>query len=109
DTQIIVTRAEDAPIERLEDLKGMSVTTQSSSTALQVMETKWPKEIFEGLTDLVLYPDYNNSFLDLDAGRVDAVVVGGVYGNYIVNLRGEENYNVYLDSRKSTRLNSSHV
>lgn len=98
DTQIIVTRAEDAPIERLEDLKGMSVTTQSSSTALQVMETKWPKEIFEGLTDLVLYPDYNNSFLDLDAGRVDAVVVGGVYGNYIVNLRGEENYNVYLDS-----------
>src|SRR5699024_5028740 len=65
---------------------------------LQVMETEWPKEIFEGLTDLVLYPDYNNSFLDLDAGRVDAVVVGGVYGNYIVNLRGEENYNVYLDS-----------
>ena len=98
DTQIIVTRAEDDPIENLEDLKGMTVTTQSSSTALQIMEAEWPKEVLDGLDDLILYPNYNNSFLDLDAGRVDAVVVGGVYGNYVVNLRGEENYNVFLDT-----------
>src|SRR5699024_3772262 len=98
DTQIIVTRADDAPIENLEDLIGMTVTTQSSSTALQIMEAEWPKDVLDGLEDLVLYPNYNNSFLDLDAGRVDAVVVGGVYGNYVVNLRGEENYNVFLDT-----------
>lgn len=98
DTQIIVTRADDTPIENLEDLIGMTVTTQSSSTALQIMEAEWPKDVLDGLEDLVLYPNYNNSFLDLDAGRVDAVVVGGVYGNYVVNLRGEENYNVFLDT-----------
>jgi len=97
DTQIIVTRAEDDPIESLEDLIGKKVTTQSSSTALQIMEAEWPQEVLDGIEDLVLYPNYNNSFQDLDAGRVDAVVVGGVYGNYVVNLRGEENYNVLLD------------
>jgi polar amino acid transport system substrate-binding protein len=97
DTQIVVTRAEDEPIESLEDLIGKTVTTQSSSTALQIMEAEWPQEVLDGIEDLVLYPNYNNSFQDLDAGRVDAVVVGGVYGNYVVNLRGEENYNVFID------------
>lgn len=97
DTQIIVTRADSDPIESLDDLIGKTITTQSSSTALQIMEAEWPQEVLDGLADLVLYPNYNNSFQDLDAGRVDAVVVGGVYGNYVVNLRGEENYNVFLD------------
>ena len=97
DTQIVVTRAEDEPLESLEDLIGKTITTQSSSTALQIMEAEWPKEVFDGINDIVFYPSYNNSFLDLDAGRVDAVVVGGVYGNYVVNLRGEEKYNVFLD------------
>lgn len=97
DTQIVVTDADTEPLESLEDLKGLTVTTQSSSTALQIMENEWPEEILAGIEELVLYPNYNNSFLDLDAGRVDAVVVGGVYGNYIVNQRGEENYNVFLD------------
>lgn len=98
DTQIIVTRAGSDPIESLDDLIGKTVTTQSSSTALQIMEAEWPQEVIDGMSDLVLYPNYNNSFLDLDAGRVDAVVVGGVYGNYIVNQRGEEKYNVFLDT-----------
>ncbi len=97
DTQIIVTLADQELIESLEDLIGKKVTTQSSSTALQIMETAWPEEVNDGLAELVLYPNYNNSFQDLDAGRVDAVVVGGVYGNYVVNLRGEEKYNVFLD------------
>lgn len=97
DTQIIVTRANSPGIESLEDLIGKKITTQSSSTALQIMEDAWPEEVLDGLAELVLYPNYNNSFQDLDAGRVDAVVVGGVYGNYVVNLRGEENYNVFLD------------
>ena len=97
DTQIIVTKDGTKPIEQLEDLIGKKVTTQSSSTALQIMDAQWPKEVLDGIEDLVLYPNYNNSFQDLDAGRVDAVVVGGVYGNYVVNLRGEEKYNVSLD------------
>lgn len=97
DTQIIVTKDGTEPIEQLEDLIGKKVTTQSSSTALQIMDAQWPKEVLDGIEDLVLYPNYNNSFQDLDAGRVDAVVVGGVYGNYVVNLRGEEKYNVFLD------------
>ena len=97
DTQIIVTLADSNPIESLEDLIGKKITTQSSSTALQIMDAEWPEEVLDGIDELVLYPNYNNSFQDLDAGRVDAVVVGGVYGNYVVNLRGEEKYNVFLD------------
>lgn len=97
DTQIIVTSADSDPIESLEDLIGLTVTTQSSSTALQIMEAQWPQEVLDGIQELILYPNYNNSFQDLDAGRVDAVIVGGVYGNYVVNLRGEEKYNVFLD------------
>lgn len=97
DTQIVVTSSDTEPIESLEDLKGLTVTTQSSSTSLRIMEENWPEDVYNELGDLVLYPNYNNSFLDLEAGRVDAVVVGGVYGNYVVNQRGEENYNVFLD------------
>ena len=32
--------------------------------------------------DLVLYPSNNNAFSDLESGRVDAIVVGEVYGRY---------------------------
>ena len=87
DTQIIVTKSDTDPIESLDELIGKKVTTQSSSTALQIMDAEWPQEVLDGIEELVLYPNYNNSFQDLDAGRVDAVVVGGVYGNYVVNLR----------------------
>lgn len=97
DTQIIVTKSDREPIQNLDELIGKKVTTQSSSTALQIMDAEWPQEVLDGIEELVLYPNYNNSFQDLDAGRVDAVVVGGVYGNYVVNLRGEEKYNVFLD------------
>lgn len=97
DTQIIVTKSDTEPIQNLDELIGKKVTTQSSSTALQIMDAEWPQEVLDGIEELVLYPNYNNSFQDLDAGRVDAVVVGGVYGNYVVNLRGEEKYNVFLD------------
>lgn len=97
DTQIVVTKSDSEPIKSLEELIGKKVTTQSSSTAVQIMEAEWPQEVLDGIEELVLYPNYNNSFQDLDAGRVDAVVVGGVYGNYVVNLRGEEKYNVFLD------------
>jgi len=104
DTQLVVTAADSEPIENLEDLKGLTVTTQSSSTALRIMEEEWPDDVFNNLEDLVLYPNYNNAFLDLDAGRVDAVVVGGVYGNYVINQRGEENYNVFPDPTSTEPL-----
>lgn len=97
DTQIIVTRADTEPIQSLDELIGKDITTQSSSTALEIMNAQWPQEVLDGIADLVLYPNYNNSFQDLDAGGVDAVVVGGVYGNYVVNLRGEDKYNVFID------------
>jgi len=96
-TQLVVTSADSEPIESLNDLIGKTVTTQSSSTSLRIMEEEWPDEVFNGLEDLVLYPNYNNAFLDLDAGRVDAVMVGGIYGNYVVNQRGEENYDIFTD------------
>ena len=97
DTQIVVTLADSDPIKTLDGLIGKKLTTQASSTAVQIMEAEWPQEVLDGIEELVLYPNYNNSFQDLDAGRVDAVVVGGVYGNYVVNLRGEEKYNILLD------------
>lgn len=93
----IVISLEGSGIESLEDLEGRTIATQAGSTALDFMQ-EWPDDLYNRLAEEpILYPDYNQVFADLDAGRVDAIYVGGVYGLYVMQIRGEERYQFFTD------------
>jgi polar amino acid transport system substrate-binding protein len=66
--QQIVTRAGSAGIERLDQLKGKAVGVLSYSAAQRLIQAM-------GGTDLRIYPGNVESFRDLKAGRIEAVVL----------------------------------
>ena len=69
--QVIVTRA-DSGISNLEDLAGKVVITQIDSAALDVLEGD-QKALADTFAKLDTISDYNNAFMQLQAGNVDAV------------------------------------
>ncbi|HEX4646941.1 MAG TPA: ABC transporter substrate-binding protein, partial [Verrucomicrobiae bacterium] len=66
--QQIVTRAETDGLTRMEELKGRAVGVLSSSVAQRLVEKT-------GGTDLRIYPGNVESFRDLKARRIEAVVL----------------------------------
>lgn len=88
-TQAIFVR-KDSDIQTKSDLEGKILSTQQSSSSIDKIKQD-PSGIYGKLgSDLVLYPSNNNSFMDLEAGRVDAIVVGSLYGRYYVKQSGKE-------------------
>ena len=80
----------DSPIQTKSDLAGKVLSTQQSSSSIDKIKED-ASGIYEKLSgELVLYPSNNNSFMDLEAGRVDAIVVGSTYGRYYVKEAGKE-------------------
>lgn len=88
----------DSDINTKADLEGKLVSTQQSSSSVdKIIED--PTGIFEKLGgDLVLYPSNNNSFSDLEAGRVDAIVVGEVYGRYYMKQLDKDIFRILKDN-----------
>ena len=73
--QVVVVKA-DSGIETFADLKGKKVVTQAGSAALEVLsddegQAKLAKTFAGGEPQTIA--DYNNAFLQLDSGAVDAV------------------------------------
>ena len=97
DAQSIIV-LKDSAIETKADLEGKLVSTQQSSSSVdKIMEDE--SGIFGKLGgDLVLYPSNNNAFSDLESGRVDAIVVGEVYGRYYMKQSGKDIYRVLNDN-----------
>lgn len=90
-SQIIVVR-KDSGITKKSDLEGKLLATQQSSSSIDKIKED-PSGIYDKLGDeLVLYPSNNNAFLDLEAGRVDAIVVGEVYGRYYIKESGKDSF-----------------
>jgi polar amino acid transport system substrate-binding protein len=79
--QIILVR-NDSPIQKKEDLAGKMVATQEGSTGLDAVN-KEPefKSTFKGFKT---YSDNVTSFMDLQVGRVDAVVVSRTTALYFM-------------------------
>ena len=69
--QVIVVKA-DSGINSLEDLAGKVVITQIDSAALDVLEGD-QKALADTFAKLDTISDYNNAFMQLQAGNVDAV------------------------------------
>ncbi|UJF16011.1 amino acid ABC transporter substrate-binding protein [Jeotgalibaca sp. MA1X17-3] len=88
----------DSEITTKADLEGKLISTQQSSSSVDKIKED-SSGIYEKLGgDLVLYPSNNNSFSDLEAGRVDAIVVGEVYGRYYMKQLDKDIFRVLDDN-----------
>lgn len=96
-SQIVVSK-DGSGIDALEDLTGKTIATQSGSTSIDFMEA-WPNNQYSQLAEEpVLYPDYNQAFIDLSSGRVDSVYVGILFGLYSLGQRDDgADYQYFID------------
>ena len=69
--QVVVAKA-DSGIKTLADLAGKTVITQKDSAALDVLECDM-KDVANTFKKLETIGDYNNAFMQLESGAVDAV------------------------------------
>ena len=69
--QVVVVKA-DSDIATLNDLKGKNVITQKGSAAKDVLDGDM-KDLKDSFAKLETIADYNNAFMQLDSGAVDAV------------------------------------
>lgn len=91
-TQAIVVLS-GSDITNKEGLKDRAVATQNSSSGLAAIEAEGAKETFKD-GEVVLFDTYNEAFMDLEAGRVDAVVADEVLAKYYISERGAEKYRI---------------
>lgn len=86
-TQIFVV-APDSGIATLADLTGKVVEVQVDSSA-QAALADMP-EIADTFKDLVVTPDYNTAFMDLEQGAVDAIAMDVTVAGYMIQERNSD-------------------
>lgn len=95
--QIIVTLA-DSPINTKADLAGKKVGAQDQSTAVDAVKADGDTiKTFDG-GDLITFEDNNQALMDLEAGRLDAIVVDEILARYYIKARGEQKYKILSDN-----------
>ena len=91
--QLVVTLA-DSEIATLADLAGKTVAVQKESSAYDaVMANSTVAATLNG-GEPVQFDTNTDAFMDVEAGRSDAIVVDEVLARYYIKLRGEENYKI---------------
>lgn len=95
--QVIVTLAS-SPIKTKADLAGKKVAAQSESSAVTAMEKEADLYAsFDG-GKAVTFENNNMALMDLDAGRVDAVVADEILLRYYITLKGADKYTILTDN-----------
>lgn len=81
---IVIMTLADKPIETKADLAGKTIGTQAASAALEMIQKD---AIYGDIVDgLAEYDTYDEAVMDLDTGRLDAVIIDKVAGMYKANL-----------------------
>lgn len=70
------------------DLAGKTIGTQSGGTTEEYFENK--PELKASIKEVKYYPDYINAFMDLENGRLDAVVGDEIIGRYYISKHPDE-------------------
>ena len=92
-TQVIVTLA-DSNIKSKADLAGKKVGAQNGSTAVDAVAADGDIiKSFDG-GNLVTFEDNNAALMDLEAKRLDAIVVDEILARYYMKARGAEKYKI---------------
>ena len=83
--QIVFVRHSDEPstITEENDLADLTVGTQAASTAEDYFASK--PELTGSLKELKTYGDYISAFMDLENGRLDAIVCDEIVGRYYMS------------------------
>jgi polar amino acid transport system substrate-binding protein len=92
-SQIVVTLAE-SDINTKKDLEGKKVALQNGSSAVDAVNAE-PELVaaFDGGAP-VLFDTNNECFMDLEAGRAEAVVADEVLAKYYIKQRGAEKFKI---------------
>ena len=92
-TQVIVTLS-DSTIKSKADLKGKKVGAQNGSTAVDAVQADG--NIIKSLDGgkLITFEDNNSALMDLEAKRLDAIVVDEILARYYMKARGVEKYKI---------------
>lgn len=95
--QIIITLA-DSAINTKADLADKVVGAQAGSTAVEAVEAQ--PEVMETFKDgkVVTYENNNDALMDLEAGRLEAVVADEVLVNYYISKKGEGKFKILTDN-----------
>lgn len=87
DNRQVVIVEEGSKIESVSDLAGKTIGLQKGSSAREAFDAN---PIASEVKEVVEYEDNVEAFLDLQAGRIDALLVDEVAGNYIISTYGKE-------------------
>lgn len=77
---VIMTLDENLSVTTVEDLQNITMATQAGSAALETMMANEAWDTFA--TNVVEYPTYDEALLAMQGGRVQAIVVDQVLGEY---------------------------
>lgn len=88
-SQVFVVAA-DSGIQSHADLEGKVVTVQTASSALDALNSDDCKELTSTFKSLEEIPDYNQAFMNLEAGAVDAIAMDIGVANYQLEQRGDK-------------------
>lgn len=88
-SQVFVVAA-DSGIKTHTDLAGKIVTVQTASSALEALESDDCKELTATFKSLEEIPDYNQAFMNLEAGAVDAIAMDIGVARYQIEQRGDK-------------------
>ena len=83
--QVVVVK-KGSGISSLSDLAGKTVVTQADSAALDVLQGD-QKELADTFKSLQTLPDYNNAFMQLESGMVDAVACDLSIAQYQISAK----------------------
>lgn len=95
--QLIVTLS-NSNIKSKKDLNGKIVGSQQGSAGLEAIEKD--TKVMENLKGKkpILYDTFDKVFRDLEAGRIDAMVVDETLARYYISQKGEEKYSILDDN-----------
>ena len=88
DNRQVVIVEEGSKIAQVSYLAGKTVGLQKGSSAREAFDAN---PIASQVKEVVEYEDNVSAFLDLQAGRIDALLVDEVAGNYIIATYGKNN------------------
>ena len=80
---VFIRKGDDKGIKAEADLAGKAIGTQSGGTAEEYFDSN--NELKNSLRELKTYGDYVATFMDLENGRLDAVVCDEIVGRYYMS------------------------
>ena len=85
---VFVKRGNDQGIKTETDLAGKKVGTQAGSTAETYIDSQ--AELKGSFAEFKTYGDYVSAFMDLDNGRIDALICDEIVGRYNIKDRAND-------------------